>query len=92
MITKNTATKTTNGFRTEYHYADACNVTIGPRGGKTTTVEIWRANGTVKTWKTRPNDFRIPVKHGLCAYGYIDQDNGHLFHTSDDPSCPLNAS
>jgi len=34
----------------------------------------FRRNGKTKTWKTR-SDFRIPVKHGLYDYGYIDQDN-----------------
>lgn len=24
-----------------------------------------RANGTCKTWKTRPDDFRLPVKYGI---------------------------
>lgn len=40
----------------------------------------WRRNGKTKTWKTRPNDFNIPVKHGLYDYGYITQDNAHLFN------------
>lgn len=35
----------------------------------------WRRNGKTKTWKTRPDDFRIPVKHGLYDYGTITQDN-----------------
>jgi hypothetical protein len=30
-----------------------------------------RVNGKVKTWKTRPGDFEIPVKHGLHDYFYI---------------------
>lgn len=34
-----------------------------------------RANGKCKTWKTRPNEFKLPVKHGLFNYFYIDQDN-----------------
>jgi len=39
----------------------------------------WRVTGKVKTWKTRPNEFQIPVKHGLYDYGYINNDNIHLF-------------
>lgn len=35
-----------------------------------------RINGAVKTWATRPNDFRIPVKSALRGYGYITQQNG----------------
>lgn len=32
-------------------------------------------NGQCKTWKTRPNEFCLPVKHGLRDYFYITQDN-----------------
>lgn len=31
-----------------------------------------RQTGQVKTWKTRPEDFKIPVKHGLKTSFYID--------------------
>lgn len=31
-----------------------------------------RVNGAVKTWKTRPERFSVPVKHGLRQCGYID--------------------
>lgn len=34
-----------------------------------------RVNGAVKFWKTRPTEFRIPWKHGLYTYGYVDHDN-----------------
>jgi len=34
-----------------------------------------RRNGATKYWKTRPNEFKIPVKYGLYEYGYIDQNN-----------------
>ena len=36
-----------------------------------------RVNGRCKTWKTRPNDFSLPVKHGLKSCFYITQDNAH---------------
>lgn len=29
------------------------------------TPQRCRVNGKAKTWKTRPNDFTLPVKHGL---------------------------
>lgn len=35
----------------------------------------WRRNGKTKLWKTRPQEFRIPVKFGLYAYGYITEAN-----------------
>lgn len=39
--------------------------------------KLWatRRNGATKTWKTRPNEFRIPVKAGLRACGYITHQN-----------------
>jgi len=39
----------------------------------------WRRNGATKVWKTRPDEFKIPVKHGLRDYGYITNENAHLF-------------
>ena len=38
-----------------------------------------RRNGTTRTWKTRPNDFVVPVKHGLCGYTSITRSNAHRF-------------
>ena len=38
----------------------------------------WRRNGRTQTWKTRPQEFRIPVKFGLYAYGNITQ-----YHASE---------
>lgn len=34
-----------------------------------------RVNGACKTWKTRPGDFRLPVKHGLKQCFYITPAN-----------------
>lgn len=34
-----------------------------------------RRNGKTQVWKTRPNEFRIPVKYGLYEYFNITQDN-----------------
>ena len=25
----------------------------------------WRRNGATKTWKTRPDEFRVPIKYGF---------------------------
>lgn len=46
----------------------------------------WRVNGKVKRWKTRPNEFRIPVKRGMYEHGYITEKNIHMFHFNGD--CP----
>ncbi len=34
-----------------------------------------RRNGKTKTWKTRLNEFKIPVKYGLREYFYITHEN-----------------
>ena len=39
----------------------------------------WRASGKCQTWKTRPNEFKLPVKHGLYNNAYITHENAHLF-------------
>jgi hypothetical protein len=38
--------------------------------------------------KTRPTEFKLPVKHGLYGYAYIDHNNCHDFHPASE--CPLN--
>jgi len=40
-----------------------------------------RAMGKCKTWKTRPNEFRLPVKYGLYQSFYITHDNAGDFST-----------
>jgi hypothetical protein len=39
----------------------------------------WRASGKCQTWKTRPNEFKLPVKHGLYNNAHITHENAHLF-------------
>ncbi len=36
-----------------------------------------RRNGQTKLWKTRPGEYRIPVKAGLTSCGYITHDNAN---------------
>lgn len=36
-----------------------------------------RASGKCQTWKTRPNDFKLPVKYGLYQSFYITHSNAH---------------
>ncbi len=36
-----------------------------------------RAMGKCQVWKTRPNEFKLPVKYGLYQSFYITQDNAH---------------
>jgi len=34
-----------------------------------------RRNGATKVWKTRPSEYRIPVKAGLKSCGYITEQS-----------------
>lgn len=45
----------------------------------TKTGRRWRRNGKTQTWKTRPGEFRIPVKHGLYEYGEITHEQAENF-------------
>jgi hypothetical protein len=48
------------------------------------TARRWRITGATKTWKTRPNEFRIPLKHGLYAYGEITHNN-YMYFSKTEP-------
>jgi hypothetical protein len=73
---------------TENHFhMGECSRTIGPKGGEKIKMQFVRRTGKTKTWKTRPNEFSVPVKHGLRDSGYITQDNAHAFHL--DADCPV---
>ena len=34
----------------------------------------WKVNGQVKRWKRSPDRIRVPLKHGLYRYDYIDEN------------------
>lgn len=44
----------------------------------------WRVNGTAKTWKTRPNEVRVPIKHGLRSFNYLTHRNLHLLELTEE--------
>jgi hypothetical protein len=54
-------------YRQEFHHVNRTNADGTP--------VRCRVNGKCKTWKTRPDEFRLPVKYGLYQYFYIDQHN-----------------
>lgn len=43
-----------------------------------------RASGACKTWKKRPDDFRLPVKYGLRHSFYITPENAHEWRPARD--------
>lgn len=75
MITKEQAVNAS-----EFHH-------ISPRPNG--TCEVWRRNGVTQTWKTKPTEFRVPVKWGLYRYGDITQHEVEQFYTSEE--CPNHA-
>jgi hypothetical protein len=42
------------------------------------TPQRWRVNGKVQTWKTRPNEVKVPIKNGLKNCDYLTEDSLHL--------------
>ena len=46
--------------------------------------QVWRRNGASRTWKTRPDAFKVPIKRGLYAYEYLTDFNAWLFHVEAD--------
>lgn len=67
MITKEIACAT--GYRDEFHH-------VRLKNADGTAVRC-RVNGVCKVWKTRPNEFRLPVKHGLKDCFYITESNAN---------------
>lgn len=45
--------------------------------------QVWKITGKPKTWKTRPNEFKIPIKRGLYEYGYLNEGNVQSFHLTE---------
>lgn len=70
----------------EFH-AGECTRKIGPRGGRKEHTECWRRIGKTKTWKRRPDMFRVPVKFGLYDHSNITEQEADRVHVAEE--CPL---
>lgn len=93
MVTKEQAVAAGATFgAVEFHYVGRsdCKRNVGPRGGITVNVVVARTSGRCQTWKTRPEEFRLPVKHGLYESGEITNRNAADWHLASD--CPINAA
>jgi hypothetical protein len=42
-----------------------------------------RKNGSCKTWKTRPDEFKLPVKYGIKDCFYIAHTRGDIDNTAE---------
>lgn len=79
MVTKQIAMTTYGFFHVSLRNADGSAVRC-------------RANGKCKTWKTRPDDFRLPVKYGLKECFYITPRNAADWSAIDplaERLCPV---
>jgi hypothetical protein len=91
MITKEQAIQLGNGtLHSEIHCETVrkCKRTVGPRGGVKDSIVHVRVSGRCQTWKTRPEEFRLPVKYGFYESGEITHKNAEWFHFAWD--CPIN--
>jgi hypothetical protein len=84
MVTKEQAL-TADRFHITLH--GDCKRVIGPRGGVKETIRECRRSGRTQVWKTRPEDFRVPVKYGMYESGEITRVNAAGFHVPED--CPI---
>lgn len=73
-----------------FHYTGdgPCSVKTGPRGGQITHCVRVRRNGATQTRKTRPSEWRAPVKYGIKARDQfsIRQSDAPFYHAVKD--CP----
>jgi hypothetical protein len=87
MITKEQAMTLRHGQELHYTGNGMCKRTIGPRGGVKESITRVRVSGMCKTWKTRPEEFRVPIKYGLYESGELTHQNCELLHLPDE--CPI---
>lgn len=87
MITKEIAMSLQYGQTLHYTGKHECTRHIGPRGGVKEEITAVRVSGQCKTWKTRPNEFRVPVKYGMYENSAVENWNASNWHLASD--CPL---
>ena len=73
MITKEQAVNF-NGNMTLHH--------LSLKNADGTPVRV-RVNGKCKVWKTRPAEFRLPVKYGLKQCFYITPENAEEWEVAE---------
>lgn len=49
------------------------------------TTQRWKVKGAVKTWVKSPGRFKVPIKHGMRDYWYIDETNVQGFTLIEPP-------
>ncbi len=67
-----------------------CTAAVGPRGGINHNPVVWRRNGKTQVWKTRPGEFRVPIKFGIYSTDQLwHYDRGLVYVASECPVCTL---
>lgn len=80
MITKEIAVALHHG-KTLYH--------VSMKNADKSALRV-RVNGNCQTWKTRPAEFKLPIKHGMYQYGYITEKNGNEWTTEEPEAVTKN--
>jgi hypothetical protein len=83
MITKAQAVKATH--RQEFFHGSA-------RTAQGNFPAKARVNGKCKTWVTRPNEFRLPMKYGLDDCFYITEQNAEIWFATPTGAMAYKAS
>mgnify|MGYP001565156497 len=86
VITKEQATSFHNGQTIHCTLRKPCSFDVSPRGKFKATLDRVRVSGMCQTWKTRPAEFRLPVKYGMYESLAINESNAEQFHLAED--CP----
>lgn len=72
----------------EIHYHDANFTTAGVSKAYLELARQkcykWRRNGQTKTWKTKPNEFKVPIKYGIRVYAYLTHENADKFFLPEE--------
>jgi hypothetical protein len=87
MVSRSQAALFRYGQELHYTGRHECTRVVGKRGGITENVTRVRISGKCQTWKTKPDDFRVPVKYGMYESSAIDQHNAADYHVPFD--CPI---
>lgn len=59
----------------EFHYGPVADTRARAKMGAV-RCEVYRRNGSTQTWKTRPDEYRVPVKYGLKGYAQLLDTDG----------------
>lgn len=74
----------------ERFHLNNCFVSYTPNGSVELEQNVWRKTGALQTWKTRPDEFSLPiarVKRGARNTVLTQQNGVGMYHTAED--CPL---